>query len=190
MRRVLAALAVLVLAACGSDTAASSGEGKKYVDALMTSYRSGKAKKAFTESEARCIVEHTINAVGVAAFRKAGLAPKDLDHGAAFQVVGKRMPASQSKKIASGIAAAKCVNPGEVLVRTGIGDSSAFKQIAPNKVRCFFVGLGSTPAADRSFADSLLGLPGGDQEFKAVFQTLATARAAGSRCKIDPKVIG
>lgn len=190
MRRVLAALAVLVLAACGSDTAASSAEGKKYVDAMMASYRSGKATKAFTESEARCIVEHTVNSIGVSAFRNAGLTPKGLDHGAAFQVVGKRLPAAQSKKVAAGIAAGKCVNPGEVLLRTGIGDSTAFKRVPPAKLRCYLVKLGSTFGADRAFGDSLLALPGGDKKIRGVFLTPATTRAAGSKCKIDPKTIG
>ena len=190
MRRVLVvAIVAIALVSCGADNAASStAEGKKYVDALMTSYRSGRAKDALTEPEARCIVEHAIDSAGTDAIKKAGLSPKDLDHGSAFQTLGTKLSGPTAKKVARSIADAKCLNPGEAVLRA-IGNDPAFAKIPKAKGRCLFLTLGAPAAADRAFADSLLGLPSGDQEYKETFQNRATALKAAMRCKVDPALL-
>lgn len=195
MRRVIAffiviALAGLFLAACGSDGSASTTpEGKRYVAALMASYRASKAKQSLTESEARCLVERAVDTATVSAITRAGLTPKDLDHGSAFQAIGTKLTPARAKQVARALAEAQCLNPGLAVYR-GVKGTPAVRAIPDAKLRCIFVTLGEPAAADRAFADSLLGLPAGDREFRDTFQRRGPAVNAAKRCKVDPKLLG
>lgn len=191
MRRVLVLLMLTgVLAACGSDGPASgTSEGRKYVDALMKSYRTGKAKNAFTESEARCIAENVIDTAGITVLKKAGVTPSNIDHGSAFAVLGSKLSSGQADTVTGALVEANCVNVGAILVKSGAGDSAAFSRVPKAKVRCIFAALGTPKAARQAFADSLLGLPRGDAEFKKSFQNQFNMMGALSKCKVDPSLL-
>jgi hypothetical protein len=190
-RALLVIVVVVVMAGCGGsdDAASSSPEGKKLVAALLTSYRSGSAKQAFTPSEARCIAEHAIDAAGTDAIDRSHVTPKDLNHGNSFPTLADKLPAGAVDDVSKAVAEAGCVDIGVVLLRSGVADDPAFARVAKAKVRCLFVTLGAPPAAHRAFADSLLGLPRGDREFNASFRDRATVLRALRRCHIDPTQI-
>jgi hypothetical protein len=189
MRRSSVLVFVMILfAACGGSTAPSStAEGKRYVDAIMTSYRTSGAQHAFTTGDARCMADAAIDAVGTDALRAAKLGPTVLQTGSPFQVLGRKLPKSSVERIAAALVAARCVPVGTVLLRAGAGDDQAFSQVSRSKVRCIFQRLGAPEAAQRAFADSLLGLSRADAEFTASFRTKAVVLRALSACKVDPK---
>jgi hypothetical protein len=191
MRRSLLVLSVVVLlVACGSETAPSStADGKKYVAAIMTSYRSSNARNAFTPTEARCITEAAVDAVGIDALKAAKVQPSDLESGSAFQTLGRKLSKSSVDKVSAAIVDAHCIDVGTVLLRSGAGDGAAFSQIGKAKVRCVFRRLGVPVAAQRAFADSLLGLPRSDAEFTASFRKEAVLLHALTKCKVDPSQI-
>lgn len=191
MRRfVVVILIALFAVACGSDGSASStAEGKKYVDAMMKSYGSSAAKKAINESQARCISVATIDAAGVDGLKKAGITPEGLSHGSSFNTVGKKLPKNAIGKVATAIVNAKCVNVGEVLLKSGAEQSAAFAAIPKTKVRCIFLTLAAPAAAQQAFADSLLGLSRGDTEFTASFRNEARTKKVLKQCKVDEKLL-
>ena len=191
MRRSLVVLFVVaLLAACGSDTAPSSTtDGKKYVAAILTSYRSSNAKDAFTPAEARCITEAAVDAVGIDALHTAKVKPSELATGSAFQTLGKKLSKATIDSVSAAIVDAHCIDVGTVLLRSGAGDGAAFSQVSKAKVRCIFLRLGRPQAAQRAFADSLLGLPRSDAEFTASFRKEAVLLRALTRCKVNPSQI-
>jgi hypothetical protein len=84
---------------------------------------------------------------------------------------------------------ANCVNPGQVLLRSGVAQAKAFSKIAPAKVRCMFLKLGAPTAARQAFADSFLGVSSGDAEFSEAFRNKPKFLKAGSECKVDKKLL-
>ena len=191
MRRLLVlVLVATVLAACGSDRAASDTvAGKKYVDALMVSYRTGQAKNAFTPSQAQCLSERVVDAAGTAGLKDVGLKPSDLDHGSSFKTIGSKLSKADAKKVATAIVDGDCVNPGDALLKAGVGRNRAFVKFPKPAVTCLFRTLGRPQAARRAFADSLLGLPQGDAEFTKSFQDQKTFRRTAATCKVDPALL-
>ncbi len=189
MRRVLAVILVsVVVAACGSsgDAASQTTEAKKYVDALMTSYNGSQARQTVLPAEAHCLAVAAIDSVGVAALKKADLAPADLDHGSGFPTLADALP---QRDLAAAMVDAKCLNPGQVLVRGGVAKTKAFAKIPEAKVRCIFVKLGAASGAQKAFADSLLGRPQGETEFSAAFRDKPNVLRAGAECKVDKQLL-
>ncbi|MEP6624323.1 MAG: hypothetical protein ABJC79_07755 [Acidimicrobiia bacterium] len=192
MRRALALILVsVVAAACGSsgDAASQTTEGKKYVDALMKSYNASQAKKSITATEARCISEASIDELGVSTLKKAKTAPSDLDHGSGFATLAKNLSKSDVARASAAIVDANCLNPGEVLMRTGVAKAKAFAKIPEAKVRCIFVKLGTSSAARKAFADSLLGLAQGETEFSEAFRNKPKFLSAGADCGVAKKLL-
>ncbi len=191
MRRLLVlVLVTTLLVACGSDGAASgTAAGKKYVDALMVSYRTGEAKNAFTPSQARCLSERVVDAVGTAGLKKVGLTPSDVDHGSSFKAIGSKLSKGDAKRVAAAIIDGACLNPGDALLKAGVGQNAAFVKFPKAKLTCLFRGLGRPRPARQAFADSLLGLPQGDAEFKTSFQDEKTFRKVAAKCQVDPALI-
>ncbi len=192
MRRLLAVILVsVVIAACGSssDAASQTAEGKKYVDALMKSYNASQAKKSITEPEARCISEASIDELGVDTLKQAKTVPSDLDHGSGFATLAKNLSKADVARASTAIVDAKCLNPGEVLMRTGVAKAKAFVKIPEAKVRCIFVKLGAAGGARKAFADSLLGLAQGETEFAEAFRNKPKFLSAGADCGVARKLL-
>jgi hypothetical protein len=81
MRRVMVlALVPLAFAACGGDDGSRSGdsqttEGQQYVAAMMATYDE---EDGFTEAEALCAAEGTVDVIGVEDLEQAGVSPEEL----------------------------------------------------------------------------------------------------------------
>jgi hypothetical protein len=192
MRRLLAVLLVsVVFAACGSsgDAASKTTEGKKYVDALMKSYRGSAARHSIREPEARCLADAAIDAVGVTALKDAHIAPADLDHGSGFPTLADGVGKGDAAAATTAMIDANCLNPGQVLLRTGVAKAKAFAKIPAPKIRCIFVKLGAAPGARQAFVDSLLGRTEGDKEFTAAFRDKTKFLRAGTACKVDKTLL-
>jgi len=192
MRRFLVVvLAAAALTACSGsgDGASQTAEGKQYVDALMKSYETSAAKKSITASEARCISETAIDAVGVDALKQAKVTPADLDHGSGFATMGKKLAKDEVDQVATAIVGAKCVSVGQLLLKQGAAESPAFSAVAPAKVRCIMITLGAPEAAQQAFVDSLLGLARGNVEFTESFRNIPKTKKALTKCKVDPKLV-
>ena len=155
----------------------------------MKSYRASAAKKAITVSQACCISEAAIDAVGVDALQSAKVTPADLDHGSGFATLGKELSKDDVDGVATAIVDAKCLSVGEVLMKSGAAEAPAFAAVAPAKVRCIFITLGAPTAAQQAFADSLLGLPRADAEFSESFRNTPKTKKALAKCKVDPKLV-
>ena len=78
MRRFLVVAVVGVLAACGSSGGSSSSGSGAYVDAAMKSYddASSSVKDTFSRSQARCLIQGIVDAVGVDKLKSHGVQPE------------------------------------------------------------------------------------------------------------------
>ena len=72
----LALLLVLAAAACGGSERNAEPTRADYVDAVMGAYSADRVP--ITRSEARCFVERSVDAVGVAKLRAAGVTPDNI----------------------------------------------------------------------------------------------------------------
>ena len=80
----IACTAALSLAACGSGSGSGSGavtlnaDEKAYVDSMMSSFEKD-GSTPFTTSQAQCLAERTVKAIGVDGFKKAGITPENIN---------------------------------------------------------------------------------------------------------------
>ena len=184
MRRVMVVtLVALLVGACGSDPAPSAtGEGKKYVDALLQGYRASSARDVFTGSEAVCISKHVVDSVGVDAIKGAGITPAEVAGKGSFQLIGSKLAPANRQKLADVFVSGECFDLAALLIKRGA--AASFSGVSKAGVHCMFTEMAKPAPAKQAFADSVLGRPGADAEMKAAFSGSVKVLDAATTCKV------
>ncbi len=193
MRRFLVVAVVGMLAACGSNSGSSSGKGADYVDAMMKSYDGSQSgvKDVLDRSQAKCIAEGTVDAVGVDTLDSAGVTPKDLSSGDAFSTIGKKLSVSQAKDLVEVFTNGKCFNFSDLVIKeAAAGSNNAFGKLSEAKVRCLFDKLLSEQAFKDAMVNSMLGRANSSDAFTKAFGNQSKLFGILSDCKIQPSELG
>jgi hypothetical protein len=174
----------LMFAACGSSggSSASSSEGKKYVAAMLAAKGSNSITKDLNPTQAKCLAEGLIDAVGVDTLKKAGVTPQEFaGNGADTKLKGK-VSKSQASDVADLILKNKCFDFIDVVAKQSSG--SAFGKLSKDKQRCFYTKMFSLPAVrDALIAD----LTGGKSDLGSALGNQSEIFTILGQCKIDPK---
>ncbi|MGZ4675843.1 MAG: hypothetical protein ACXVJ7_00735 [Acidimicrobiia bacterium] len=191
MRRWMAVVAVFAVfaAACGSSGgSASSGEGKQYVDAIMKKYDEGDSKDVFTRSQAQCLSEGIVDAVGVDKLKAAGVTPSDISSSSdAFKAVGKNLSVAEAKKLVDVMTGGSCFNFTDLVVKSvEKSGSSSFGSLTKTKVRCLFDKLLNNAAFKSAMVDSILGRDTSSDAFSKAFSNQSDTFKIFSQCNIKP----
>ena len=198
MRRSLTLLASLslavVLVACGSSSSSSSGKGQQYVDAMMKSYdnSSGSTKNVFTRSQAECVAQGVVDAVGVDTLEKAGISPDDLakSSGSPFNTIGKDLTTQQAKDVVSVITDGKCFNFTDLVMKAATkSNNTAFGKLGETKTRCLFDKLLANSAFKQAMADSILGKSSSSSAFSNAFKDQSEVFKIFGECNIKPSEV-
>lgn len=193
---VALALTVTLVAACGSSGggSASSGEGQKYVDAIMKNFdKSSSAKDVFTRSQAQCLATGMVNAIGVDTLKSSGVTPDEVG-GASdpFKAVGKKLSEQQAKDVVDVITGGKCFNFTDLVLKQvkQSGGSNPFGKLSQDKVKCFFGKLLDNSAFKTAMVNSILGRDSSSDAFSKAFSNQSSVFSILSDCNIRPSEIG
>jgi len=149
----LALLLVLAAAACGGSERNAEPTRADYVDAVMGAYSADRVP--ITRSEARCFVERSVDAVGVAKLRAAGVTPDNILTSATYSQLLDADGARAAERVARALLAERCFRLGDVLVRI-LRDTLPGKIPEP-ALRCVARGLLDSQVARRALVDSISG---------------------------------
>lgn len=193
MRRFLglSLVAVFVLAACGSSGgggSASSDKGQEYVDAIMKNYdKSEGASDVFSRSQAECIAEGMVDAVGVDKLESIGTPDEVANGDNPFQSLGKEMTAKQADEVVAVLTDGRCFDFKDLVVKQAKqDDTGAFDKLNDTQVECFFGKLLDNKAFKQAMADSILGRDTSDDAFSKAFSDQSEVFAILSDCNIKP----
>ncbi len=178
---------VVALVGCNSD-ASTSDPRVPYVDAAMESYDRAPAalKQVMRRSEARCLIDGMVEAIGVARLRSRGIMPKDLDRGAVpFAAVAAGLTAAERDQISRLLVGGECVKPVELAFRQ-LGSAGPFANLTPAQRRCYFSEVLASPGASETFVDSIIGTASLGALMTSVFSNPEAAQAILSTCGIQP----
>src|SRR3954470_9900058 len=103
--------AAMLFAACSSDSSsngASSAEGKKYVDAMMSAKGADSLRKDLSESQARCLATNMVDIVGVDTPKAAKVSPSDFAGNNADTKLKGKVSKDKANQIADLILKNKC----------------------------------------------------------------------------------
>ena len=193
MRRFVLVALVGMLAACGSGSSSSSGSGGKYVDAMMKSYDTSNSgvKDVLSRTQAQCIAEGTVDAVGADTLDSAGLSPSDLSKGDAFTTIGKKLTVSQAKDLVDVFTDGKCFSFSDLVIKeASAGSNNAFGKLSKTKVRCLFDKLLAEQAFKDAMVNSMLGRASSSDAFSKAFGNQSKLFTIFSDCKIQPSELG
>ena len=192
MRRFLVIAVVGVLAACGSSGSSSSGSGA-YVDAAMKSYddASSSVKDTFTRSQARCLIQGIVDAVGVDNLKSHGVQPGDLQKQTSpFKSISKDLTQAQAEEVAAVITDGKCFNFADIVVKqVSRSGSNPFGQLTKTQIRCFFNELLKEDAVKKALASSILGQESSNSALQNAFGNQSKLFTIFGDCKIRPNQI-
>lgn len=198
MRRFLglSLVAVFVLAACGSSGgggggASSSDKGQEYVDAIMENYDKSDADNVFSRSQAECIAEGMVDAVGVDKLESIG-SPDEVANGDnPFQQLGKEMTQAQADEVVAVLTDGRCFDFKALVVKQAkADDSGSFDELNDTQVECFFGKLLDNKAFKQAMADSILGRDSSSDAFSKAFSDQSEVFAILSDCDIKPSQLG
>ena len=192
MRRFLVVALIGTLAACGSGSGSSSGKGGDYVDAMMKSYDDSNSgvKTVLDRSQAKCVAEGTIDAVGVDTLDSAGVSPSDLSKGDAFTTIGKKLTRSQAESLVGVFTDGKCFDFADLVVKEASSGSSTFGKLSKTKVHCLFQKLLDDKAFKDAMVNSMLGRSSSSSAFSKAFGNQSKLFTILGDCKIQPSELG
>jgi hypothetical protein len=158
-RRFLVLVLAVVLVACGSSGGDSqTAEGKKFVAAIETKYRSGNNGQTFTKAQAHCLATRMVDTITVDKFKAAGVSTTEIvSDPNSFKTVGRRLDAQQAKDLANVLTGGGCFNFTDVVVKSAARSSNNFGGVSKTKVRCLFDKLLSNEAFKDAMVNSILG---------------------------------
>lgn len=193
MRRFLVVAVVGVLAACGSSGGSSSSGSGAYVDAAMKSYddASSSVKDTFSRSQARCLIQGIVDAVGVDTLKSHGVQPSDLQKQTSpFKSISKDLTQAQAEEVASVITDGKCFNFADIVVKqVSQSGSNPFGQLTKTQIRCFFNELLKESAVKKALASSILGQESSSSALQNAFGNQSKLFSIFGDCKIRPNQI-
>jgi len=178
--------AALLFAACSSSSSgsASSGEGKKYVDAMLADKSNNDLTKDLSSAQAKCLAQGLVNIVGVDTLKKAGVTPSDFAGDGADSKLKGKISKDQAGQVADLILKDKCFDFVAVLSKQT--SDSAFGKLSKDKQRCFYQKMFSLPAV----RDALVAeLTGGKSNISNALGNQSEIFTILGQCKIDPKDI-
>ena len=156
---------------------------------MMKSYDSGDSKDVFSETEARCVSEGVVGAIGADKLEAAGVTVSDVaaDEGNPFEAIGKELSASEAEDVVSVITDGDCFNFTDLVMKQAAGGASnPFKGVPEKKVRCLFDSLLSGKTFKSAMASSLLGRKGGDDALQDAFGDQSTILDIMGKCDLTP----
>jgi hypothetical protein len=156
-KRFLAAtcIAALTLAACGSGSGSGAvtlnAEEKTYVDAMMTSFEKD-SSTPFTSSQAQCLAERTVKAIGVDALKKAGVTPENINGDSGGL---DKLDAASATKLTDLMFGGECFNFGDLMVKAMNAQGGG--KIPDDKAKCLGDKMGSNSAFRKAMTESMTG---------------------------------
>ena len=186
---------VFVVSACGSSGSSSGGKGQEYVDAMMKSYdaSSSSTKDVFTRSQAQCLSEGVVDAVGADTLQKAGIAPDDVAKSGnnPFKEIGKSLNDQQAQDLVAVITDGSCFDFTDLVIKQaeqGSG-SNPFSKLSKTQTRCLFEKLLANKAFKQAMADSILGKSSSSSAFSQAFGSQSEVVSIFGKCNISPSEI-
>ena len=180
-KRFLAAVctSAVLFAACGSGSGGGAvtlnADEKAYVDSMMSSFEKD-GSTPFTTSQAQCLAERTVKAIGVDGFKKAGITPENINSDTTGGL--DKLDAAAATKFADLIFGGKCFDFGELMVKAMNADSGG--QIPADKAKCLGQKMAENQAFRKAFTEGMTGNTTVDpmSAFSDIFKLL-------SDCKIS-----
>jgi hypothetical protein len=189
MRRFLVVAVVGVLAACGSSGGSSSGSGA-YVDAAMKSYDNASAseKGPFTRTQARCLIQGIVDAVGVDTLKSNNIQPSDLEkQNQPLQSLGKNLSQAKAQQVAGVITDGTCFNFADVMVKEiSNSGSNPFGRLTRTQARCFFNEILRSAEVKKAMAASILGQDSSSSALRSAFSNQSKLFTMLGKCNIRP----
>lgn len=153
----IACTAALSLAACGSGSGSGAGavtlnaDEKAYVDSMMSSFEKD-GSTPFSTSQAQCLAERTVKAIGVDGFKKAGITPENINGTSGG--LDKLDPASAAK-FTDLMFGGECFNFGDLMVKAMNAQSGG--KIPTDKAKCLGDKMASNAAFRKAMTESMTG---------------------------------
>ena len=150
-KRFLAAVctSAVLFAACGSGSGGGAvtlnADEKAYVDSMMSSFKKD-GSTPFTTSQAQCLAERTVKAIGVDTLKKDGITPENINGTSGG--LDKLDPATAAK-FTDLIFGGQCFNFGDLMVKAM--NAQAGGKIPTDKAKC----LGDKMASNASFRKAM-----------------------------------
>jgi hypothetical protein len=187
---VIGVVLATLLAACGSSgggNGASSSEGKKYVNAMVTGFNKEKASdpsNPITRDQATCLSKKMVDAVGVDGLKKAGVTPQSLEGASGLDAMGKKLNTTQAKSIATAFFGGTCFDASKLLATQF---QSEFTGQTKASIDCLAKEVLKLPQMQTALVDSILGKDSANPFSGSGANALLPAF---TKCKIDVSKLG